>query len=137
MNPEPSLAPADETAIRAIVQAMMDGWNAHQAEIFAAPFMDNADYVIVDGRHIHGRAAIQAGHAAIFSTFYRESHIEYTVEQIRLLRTDVALTHVRARLTYPVAGEEHVAHARISLVLLKENGEWQIAAFQNTSIQQP
>lgn len=127
----------DETAIRAIVQGMMDAWNEHDAARFATPFAGDADYVIVDGRHIQGRAAIQDGHMTLFKGLYRDSYNEYRVEQIRLLRQDVAVAHVMAHLVFQLEGREQVGHARFSLVLLKEADQWQVAAFQNTPIQKP
>jgi uncharacterized protein (TIGR02246 family) len=38
--------PADEDAIRAIHQRMIDAWNAGDGAAFAAPFTDGADFVV-------------------------------------------------------------------------------------------
>ncbi len=131
-----TLAPADDAAIRALVQRLMDGWNAGDADAFAAPFTDDADYVIFSGRHITGRNGIRAGHEWLFSGPYRGSHNDYVVEQVRLLRPGVAVAHARAHLVYTTAEGEQVGHARFSLVLLQaDDGAWQAAAFQNTPIQ--
>jgi hypothetical protein len=54
------------------------------------------------------------------------------VESARLLRAEVALMHVRSVLDVPhgtLAGQHR---ACFSLVLTKEPGRWEIAAFQNT-----
>jgi hypothetical protein len=40
----------DEDAIRQIVQQLQDGWNAYDGKAFAAPFAENADYVVVNGQ---------------------------------------------------------------------------------------
>jgi uncharacterized protein (TIGR02246 family) len=53
---------ANEDAIRAIHQRMIDAWNAGDAEAFAAPFTDNADFVAFEGTHLKGRREIASFH---------------------------------------------------------------------------
>jgi uncharacterized protein (TIGR02246 family) len=129
-KPPPS---ADELAVRAIPQQMADGWNAGSGKGFAAPFALNADYVVVNGMHIKGHPAIEAGHQQIFDTIYKGSKNEATVVGVRFLRPDVALLHTRWKLK--VGGEE--ANAISTIVATKENGKWTVAAFQNTPVQGP
>jgi uncharacterized protein (TIGR02246 family) len=38
-----SAAAADEAAIRALYQQVIDGWNAGSGDAFAAPFEEDAD----------------------------------------------------------------------------------------------
>ena len=45
---------ADEDAIRAIHQRMIDAWNAGDAAAFAAPFTDKANFVAFEGTHCRG-----------------------------------------------------------------------------------
>ena len=47
---------------------------------FAAPFAVDADFVNIRGEHFRGRAAIGAGHAAIFQTIYAGSTNNYELE---------------------------------------------------------
>jgi uncharacterized protein (TIGR02246 family) len=131
------LTAGDESAIRALVQRMMHGFNARDADEFAAPFMEDADCVVRNGLHFKGRSAIHQAHAEIFNSVYRDIQSEYTIEQIRLLRADVALVHVRGHLVFRVEGTTHEVHGRVGLVCVKEAGVWYVAAFQNTSIQHP
>jgi uncharacterized protein (TIGR02246 family) len=49
---------ADEDAIRAIHQRMIDAWNAGDGAAFAAPFTDEADLVVWDGTHLKERQQI-------------------------------------------------------------------------------
>jgi uncharacterized protein (TIGR02246 family) len=124
---------ADESAIRHIVQKVQEGWNAGDGAAFAAPFAEDADYVIVNGAHIKGRAVIGAGHQQIFDTVYKGSHNTLTVEDIRFLRSDVAVARVLAHLQFG----EQTANARSTWVLTKAGGAWQVAAFQNTAVTPP
>lgn len=126
---------ADDTAIRQIVQQVQDGWNAHDGKAFAAPFAEDADYVIVNGQHIKGRMAIETGHTGIFTTIYKDSRNVATIKSIRFLRSDVGLVHVEWNLEFRIGGELKKGHAMNSMVMTKDKGKWSIAAFHNTPIQ--
>jgi uncharacterized protein (TIGR02246 family) len=126
------LSPADRTAIERIVGQLEAAWNAMDGTAFGAPFAVDADFVTIRGEHFRGRAAIAAGHAAIFRTIYAGSRNEYVVERIRLLRSEVALVHVHAMLDAPQGPLAGQHGARFSMVLTKEAGAWEIAAFHNT-----
>lgn len=127
-------ASSDETAIRAVVQRVQDGWNAHDAKAFAEPFAADADYVVVNGMRAKGRADIEKGHAFIFSNIYKDSHNVGTVKSVRLIRPDVALVHIEWNLEFRVGGEAQKGHAMNTMVMTREGGKWSIAAFQNTPI---
>jgi uncharacterized protein (TIGR02246 family) len=126
------ITPADRTAVESIVGGLQSAWNAMDGVAFGAPFAADADFVTIRAEHYVGRPAIAAGHQAIFNTIYAGSTTRLAVESVRLLRTDVALVHVESLLTAPhgpLAGK-HIA--RFSMVLTKEAGGWEIAAFHNT-----
>jgi uncharacterized protein (TIGR02246 family) len=131
----PATANADEAAIRQIVQQIQDGWNAHDGKAFAAPFATDADYVVVNGMYAKGRETIERGHTAIFASIYKDSRNVGTVKSVRFLRPDVAVAHVEWNLEFKVNGATQKAHAFNTMVLTKEGGKWNIAAFQNTPIQ--
>lgn len=126
------LASADRAAFDSIVGQLESAWNAMDGSAFAAPFAVDADFVNIRGEHFSQRAAIAAGHAAIFRTIYAGSKNHYTVEGARLLRPDVALVHVRAMLDAPHGPLAGRHGACFSLILTKESGGWQIAALHNT-----
>jgi len=126
---------ADETAIRANVEQMMQGWNAKNGADFAKPFAEDADYVVINGMQLKGRPAIAKGHQGIFDTIYKNSTISYAVESIRFLRPDIAVIHVFGALKVTEGESTRTGNARMTLVMTKNNGKWEIAAFQNTSVQ--
>jgi uncharacterized protein (TIGR02246 family) len=128
----------DEAMIRANVEQMAKGWNAKSGAEFAKPFAEDADYVIINGMQIKGRAAIEQGHQQIFDTIYKISTLAVSVEQIRFLRPDVAVVHVRSALTVTTPDNStRTGDGRITLVMTKNQDRWEIAAFQNTPIQAP
>lgn len=126
----------DEKAIRANVEQMVRGWNMKSGAEYAKPFAADSDYVVINGIHIKGRAANAAGHQQIFDTIYKDQDIAATVEQIRFLRPDVAVVHVLAE-RYLKSDRNRTTKARLTLMMVKNGGKWEIAAFQNTQIQNP
>src|ERR1044072_110438 len=107
---------ADEAAMLESVKQLETGWNTKSGALFAKPFADDADYVVINGNYIKGRAAIESGHQRIFDTIYKDTKLTRTVKQIRFLRADVAVVHVEGRLT----GNQLVNEAMMTLWMTKE-----------------
>lgn len=127
-------AGGDDAAIRENVRQMEAGWNSKSGAAFAKPFAADADYVVINGMQIKGRDAIAEGHQRIFDTFYKDSVISLSVKQARMLRADVAVVHVSGHLKTTRGADAQETDAVITLVMTKENGDWKIAAFQNTGV---
>ena len=123
---------ADEAAMRESVKQMETGWNTKSGELFAKPFAEDADYVVINGMYIKGRATIESAHQQIFDTIYKDTTISLTVKQIRFLRPDVAVVHVAAHRDGSTKDLTH--DAMLTLVMTKEKQGWVIAAFQNTAV---
>jgi uncharacterized protein (TIGR02246 family) len=124
----------DEAAVRENVRQLESGWNAKSGASFAKPFAEDADYVVINGMQIKGRAGIAEGHQGIFDTIYKDSTLTLSVKQVRFLRPDVAVVHVAAHLKATQNGQTQEGDAVITLVMTKDKGEWKIAAFQNTGV---
>jgi uncharacterized protein (TIGR02246 family) len=126
---------ADEAAMREAVKQMETGWNTKNGATFAKPFAEDADYVIINGNYIKGRALIESSHQRIFDTVFKDTTLSLTVQQIRFLRLDVAVIHVKGQRTSPAS--ELNQGALITLIMTKEKQGWTIAAFQNTAVTTP
>lgn len=125
---------ADEAAIRENVKEMERGWNTKSGATFAKPFAEDADYVVINGLHIQGRAEIEKGHQRIFDTIFKNTSLSLNVKQIRFLRPDVALVHVLGKSSTPQADAARETNVIISLVMTKDGGAWKIKGFQNTEV---
>ena len=123
---------ADEAAMRESVKQLETGWNTKSGAVFANPFAEDADYVVINGMYFKGRADIQTAHQRIFDTIFKDTKISLTVKQIRFLRSDVAVVHVNGHRDGPT--KELTGDAILTLVMTKEQQGWTIAAFQNTSV---
>lgn len=124
----------DEATIRAIIIRVQDGWNAGDSKAFAAPFAEDADYVVINGMQIKGRAVIDAGHRQIFDTIYKGSHNTASIKSVRFIRDDVAVAHVAWHLKFREGDTPREGKAMCTMVMTKEKGQWSITAFQNTGI---
>ena len=124
----------DEAAIRAIVTRLQDSWNAGDSKAWAAPFAEDADYVVVNGMRIKGREVIESGHRGIFDTIYKGSHISASPASVRFIRDDVAIVHVEWHLKFNEGGTPREIKAMNSFIVTKEKGQWSITAFHNTPI---
>ncbi len=128
-----SSAAADEAAIRALYQQVMNGWNAASGDAFAAPFEEDGDLVGFDGTHIKGRQEIALFHQHLFDMFLKGSRLVGKVRSVRFLTSDVAVMHAIGGTVMP--GQTDLEPERNSvqtLVALRRNGKWYLAAFQNT-----
>lgn len=130
-------ANTDDAQIRGHVATMEEGWTKKDGELFARPFAENADYVVINGTHVKGRKAIADGHQFIFSSFYRETFIKTDIQSIRYLRPDIAIVHMKSHMTGVSNGEKVDTNGYITLTFEKTANGWQVAAFQNTGVQPP
>ena len=121
----------DEQAIRGLVAAFVDGWNAGDGEACGRPFAADADFTAVTGARARGRDLIARGHAEILSTVFRGTAISATVNDIAYLRPDVATADVTFRLA-PMSDKPWLPpYSSCGLVAKKDNGSWSIALFRN------
>ncbi len=117
---------------QSIMRRLEDAWNAADGAAFGEPFSSDADFVAIRGDLHTGRQAIAEGHQQILHTIYANSTIRYEVLRARELDERILLAHVRCTLiapTGPLAGENS---SMITLVLAKQDDEYEIAARSTT-----
>lgn len=126
---------AEHVEAERLVGVLQAAWNAMDGVAFAAPFAEDADFVNILGEHFRGRDKIAAGHVGIFQSIYAGSTVSMKLEQVRLLRPDVAVAHVHSNLDVPEGRLAGRHAARYSMVLTRGAGGWEIAAFHNTRME--
>lgn len=130
-----TLNPADEEAVRALYQQLMDGWNKGSGEAFAAVFAEDGDLVAFDGTHFKGRAEIAPFHQELFDKWLKGSRLVGQVKDIRFLSPDVAVMHaVGGTITRGKSRPSPERDSIQTLVATRQNDEWRLAAFQNTRL---
>ena len=126
---------ADEAAVRALYQELMDGWNRGSGDAFAAVFTQDGDLVAFDGTHFKGREEIAPFHQQLFDKWLKGSRLVGKVKDVRFLSPGIALMHAVGSTV--MRGESEPSPERDSiqtLVAIRQDGEWRLAAFQNTRV---
>jgi uncharacterized protein (TIGR02246 family) len=125
----------DDAAVRALYAQLMDGWNRGSAEAFASPFVEDCDFIAFDGSRFQSRAELVRAHEPLFRTHLKGTRLVGEVTDVRFVGDDAAVMHATGG-TLP-RGTSTPAPERRSiqtLVAVKRDGEWRLAAFQNTRI---
>jgi uncharacterized protein (TIGR02246 family) len=127
--------PADEEAIRRLYRQLMDGWNRGSGVAFAAAFTEDGDLVAFDGTHFKGRREIERSHQELFDKWMKGTRLVGEVKDVRFLGPNVALMHavggtIMRGKTQPSPERDSIQ----TLVATREDGEWRLAAFQNSRV---
>lgn len=84
------------TAPRSVVDGLRDAMNAKDRHALSELFTEDAEFVSIDGVRLHGRDAIAAGHAQVFSQALAEHGLK-----------DIAFAVLDAGGTNLGEGKEH------------------------------
>jgi uncharacterized protein (TIGR02246 family) len=126
----------DEAAVHSLYQQLMDGWNQGSGAAFAAVFAEDGDLVAFDGTHFKGRQEIAPFHQQLFDKWLKGSRLVGEVKDVRFLSPDAALMHAVGGTV--MRGKSEPSPERDSIQTLvatrQEDGEWRLAAFQNTRL---
>src|SRR5580765_4148165 len=95
------LSRTDVDAIHRVVAGLEKAWNNADGEDYALWFQEDAEFVNVYGMYAQGRRQIADGHNMIFCTVYADSTLELIPLNVRQIREEVAVVHMRARLHVP------------------------------------
>ena len=125
----------EERPLHELAEKLETAWNNSDSAAWAALFAEDADFIHILGGHFNGRTDIEHGHRMIFDGIYKGSRNKFTVEKVRAVTPDVAIVFIRAHLKWYLNGAEQNIQARPTLIAhKKDDGEWEIVAFQNTLI---
>jgi uncharacterized protein (TIGR02246 family) len=126
---------ADEAAIRALFQNLLDSWGRGDGAAYGDQFTEDADYVAFDGSHTRGRRQIAASHQQLFDTWLKGTRLTGEITGIRFLSPEVALVHATGGTLMPGRSEAKPVRPSIqTLVAVKRDGRWRFTAFHNTRI---
>ena len=121
-------------AVAPIFQQLEDAWNAADGAAFGAAFTGDADFVNIRGEHHRGAVAIGHGHQAIFDSIYKGSTVEYRPESARRVAPGVIVALAGATLEVPAGPLAGVREARMTVVIVEQDGRRLLSAFHNTLV---
>jgi uncharacterized protein (TIGR02246 family) len=128
----PTTAPAAEQAeIAAVPARMVASWAAHDAEAFADLFTEDGT-LILPGVYKKGRDEIRAFMAAGYVGPYQGTRVTGTPLDIKPLAPGaVALLTMGGVIAAGATELSDKAAIRASWILVKRDGRWQLAVYQN------
>ena len=121
---------ADEHGVRGVLTDFSTTLNQYDFKAWSRLFADDADFVVITGKHLKGRDEIETYHAAVWAGVYKDSRAAFTSLTIRFLRPDVAVAHGDAEITYNSGQNKRTG--LVTMVLTKQGDRWLIAVVQNT-----
>jgi uncharacterized protein (TIGR02246 family) len=130
-----------ETDVRAVLGRLTEAWNSADAAAYGRLFTEDADYVTFFGLNFPGREAIESSHRTLFEGPLKGSKLTGQLgaaAKVRFVRPDVAVVVVGGGSS--LTGADNADEGRdstVSFVLVQEDGEWLITAFQNTRVSDP
>ncbi|MFG1908630.1 SgcJ/EcaC family oxidoreductase [Kribbella sp. NPDC048928] len=120
----------EETRILAVLERLTAAWDAGDAVAYGREFTADASYVTYVGTVYRGRDDLAAGHAALFGKFLKGTRMFSEVVELRMYgeRTAVVVTRGDVGKKRPA----RLAKVQTFTLVLEDDGEWRVAAFQNT-----
>ncbi|MCE7004751.1 SgcJ/EcaC family oxidoreductase [Kibdelosporangium philippinense] len=115
-----------EQQISALWDRMSEGWAAGDAQAFASVFDPDVEFVTVRGDEHHGREAVAASHAALFTSVYAGTLLKPEVRLVRALAEGIYLVHA-VTTVYPAGITTHAQ----AIVRRGGHAGWSIVAFHN------
>ena len=91
-------SPEDERAIREVLLALPDAWNARDASAWVENFTPDSGFVNILGVRFSDRASNQERHETLFATIFRDSTLQAEVLHIRFTGPDTVVAEVLFRL---------------------------------------
>ena len=133
--PKQAAPSSDETAVRSLYQRMIEGWNQHSADAFAAPFAEDGEAIGFDGSQMQGRAEIAATLRLIFADHVTAPYV-CKVKSVRLVTAEVAVLRAIVGMVPPGQSDLNPAvNAHQTVVASRRDGQWRILLLQTTPAQ--
>ena len=127
----------DEAAVQAVAFEFANTWNRHDMQAMHELDTEDVEWINVSGHHWRGKDAVYRGHDMIHRTIFANTGMSVEDVVTRALSPDVAVvvaTMMFGPVVTPSGQELAELKTRGSFIVVRQDGSWKIAHFQNTSI---
>ncbi|MFC5751338.1 SgcJ/EcaC family oxidoreductase [Actinomadura rugatobispora] len=122
-------------AVRDLYRRVLEGWNARDAQAFAAPFRQDGFTVGFDGTVHAGRAAIAEQIGATFADHATGSYVG-KIQDVRLVGPGAAVLRAVAGMVPPGGDDLRPDLNSVQTITAAQTmGVWRVAVFHNTPAQ--
>ena len=122
-----------------VVAILRESWNCHDMAAYAAQFAADAVYINAIGAEWRGREEIEQCHRRLHATVFRDSRITGMTQRIVTLAPGIAVCVSHWEMVGAKPPQDwkmgDPRQGVLTLVLVKGEDSWQIAAAQNTDKQ--
>lgn len=128
---------SDRQAVGAVVAGYASSWNSRDMKAMHDLDTEDVEWINVAANSWKGRTAVQTGHDTILRTIFSKTMVTVLSTEIRPLAPGVAVAVATMRFAPLVDTSGHELaeiKTRGSFTMVKHDGVWKIAHFQNTTI---
>ena len=128
------LSSDDTKAIHKLFEKFNDAWACGDGEAYSSLFCEDAKFIGAPGFRLYDREEIKKEHQEMFDSIFKYSRIDNNyVKEIQQISDDIVFVHSLGNVFFPGKSEQTTMPTGLTtFCLVKRNGIWQIALFQNT-----
>ncbi|GLZ34342.1 hypothetical protein Lesp02_65290 [Lentzea sp. NBRC 105346] len=119
----------DIAAIKDLLDRHRAAWDAGDGDVYAASWTADGTYTTWLGSAYRGREDIGRSHQALFDSFLKGTVMTLQVQDIQFYGSDTAVVTSLGDVGKKVVGKPSKVQ---TYTVVRQDGEWLIAAFQNT-----
>ncbi|WP_371615416.1 SgcJ/EcaC family oxidoreductase [Streptomyces sp. NBC_00454] len=119
------------TSVQTVLSRLVTAWESHDAEAYGELFTEDATYITYVGTFYRGRRDIVESHRTLFAGFLKGTRLADEILDIRFHGPGVAVVNGRGD-TYKGKRPQKLRKIQTYTLVREEDGQWRIAAFQNT-----
>ncbi|RXH58551.1 SgcJ/EcaC family oxidoreductase [Granulicella sibirica] len=133
-----TLAPADETAIRAVLDRQIESWNHHDMKAYVADMTPDVEWVNVVGMWWRGRDEVYQAHEKYHQTIFKTRNLSpWKQVAIRPITPDVAVVTAFGDAEGFTGNGGRVfppSTSALTFVFVHRDGRWLITEAHNTTV---
>jgi uncharacterized protein (TIGR02246 family) len=133
--------PADEAAIRKIIQDEITTWNKGDAVGYSKDFARDGTFTNIRGQFFTGYDGFLKQHQVIFDGIFKNTTLKQRIISLEFIKPDVAVVQTVTTVSGMAQGPDVVARdekgrirTRLLQIVARKGGVWKIVTYHNTDV---